>query len=388
MQQDQLRTLLAGFGGKSLVVIGDCMLDEYLWGRACRISPEAPVMVVEHVDTTYAPGGASNVAANIMAMRGAASIVGVIGDDPMGLRLRHELERLGVAHEGLITHPQRPTTVKTRIIAHSQQVLRVDREERGPVSPEIASELTDRVPRLIAQSDGVLFADYNKGLLTKQFVARVLSLARAAGKPIFANPKPVHVGHFRRLGLVSVNQLEAEVATGLNLANLSSVGEAGNQLLRLCEAEAVLITLGSRGLALFERGKPWCHLPGVPVEVYDPCGCGDSALAAAALARTAGADWVEAATVANLAGSAKVRRLGVVPISGQEIEAVCALSHALSADGPHTHSGWVCASTGSQSQMEVPLATCTAGSLCSCSVAHPEMQDGECPMLALPSVPR
>jgi D-glycero-beta-D-manno-heptose-7-phosphate kinase len=357
MDQIRLRTLLAGFGGRRIVVVGDCMLDEYLWGRACRISPEAPVMIVEHVDTTYAPGGASNVAVNIVAMQGAASIVGVIGDDTMGLHLRHELERLGVADEGLVIHSQRPTTVKTRIIAHSQQVLRVDREERAAVSPEIASELAERAHRLIPQSDGVLFADYNKGMLTEQLVAQVLSLARAARKPIFANPKPVNLSRFRQLSLVSVNQLEAEVATSLNLANPSSVGEAGKQLLRLCEAEAVIITLGSRGLALFERGKPWRHLPGVPVEVYDPCGCGDSALAAAALARTAGADWVEAATVANLAGSAKVRRLGVVPISGNEIESVWAISHALRAEGPGAHQGWMRGSTGSQSQLAVPLAT-------------------------------
>jgi rfaE bifunctional protein kinase chain/domain len=355
MDQHRLRALLAGFVGKRVLVIGDCMLDEYLWGRASRISPEAPVMVVEQVETTYAAGGASNVAANIVAMDGETSIVGIVGADEMGLRLRCELERQSVCHEGLVTHPDRRTTVKTRIIAHSQQVLRVDREERSAVAPEMAALLIDRSCTEMSRADAVLFSDYSKGVLTEEVVTEVLGMARAAGKPVFANPKPGNIGYYRGLTFVSLNQSEAEGVTGLNLSDLSRIDEAGERLRQLCDAEAAVITLGGHGLALFEADKPWRHLPVVPLEVYDPCGCGDSAIAAATLARTAGADWVEAATLANLAGNAKVRKLAVVPVTRKEIEAVWSLSHTRT-NGSH---GGPCNGNGRETQVrsERPVRT-------------------------------
>ena len=333
MDLDRLKALLAATAGKRVLVVGDCMLDEYLWGRVSRISPEAPVPVVEQVDTTYAAGGASNVAANIVAMEAAASIVAVVGDDGMGHRLRHELERQGVCASGLVTRSDRPTTVKTRILAHNQQVVRVDREDRSPVPEEVEEALVARVAGELPAADALLLSDYNKGVLTERVTGRVLDLAAAAGKPVFANPKPATVRFFRGLSLLSLNQSEAEQVTGLSLADSAALPEAGLRLLRLCESEAAVITLGGRGLALFESGKPWRHVPVVPLEVYDPCGCGDSAIAAATLARLAGADWVEAATVANLAGNAKVRKLGVVPVTRKEIQAVWTISHALSNGG-------------------------------------------------------
>jgi D-beta-D-heptose 7-phosphate kinase/D-beta-D-heptose 1-phosphate adenosyltransferase len=333
MEHERLRLLLEGFTGKRVLVVGDCMLDEYLWGRVNRISPEAPVMVVEQVDTTYAAGGASNVAANIVAMDGQAAIVAVVGDDPMASRLRHELTEQGVGHEGLVTVAERPTTVKTRIVAHNQQVVRVDREDRSPVSPQIAAALVERARSGVAWADAVLFSDYSKGVLTEPVVTEITRLARAAGKPVFANPKPSSLASYRDLALVTVNQSEAEAVTGLRLGNDSLLEEAGRRLIELCRSEAVIVTLGGRGLALFQAEKPWRQLPVVPLEVYDPCGCGDSAIAAATLTRAAGADWVEAATVANLAGNAKVRKLGVVPVTRKEIEGVWAMSHARSNGG-------------------------------------------------------
>jgi len=330
MERDRLQALLGQFTDKRVLVVGDCMLDEYLWGRVNRISPEAPVMVVEQERTTYAAGGASNAAANIVAMEGRASIVAVIGDDPMGKLLQEQLDAVGVRRHGLAVYPQRPTTVKTRIIAHNQQVVRVDREDRTPASAEVGRELIERVRSEIEVADAVLLSDYSKGVLTEDVVAQVLELARAAEKPVFANPKPASIASYRGLSLVSLNQSEAEAVTGLSLFELDVLDEAGRRLLRLCDAEAAIITLGGRGLALFEAGRPWQHLPVLPLEVYDPCGCGDSAIAAATLARVSGADWVEAATVANLAGNAKVRKLGVVPVTRKEVEGMWAMSHSLS----------------------------------------------------------
>ncbi|MGV3723289.1 MAG: bifunctional heptose 7-phosphate kinase/heptose 1-phosphate adenyltransferase [Actinomycetota bacterium] len=328
MQQQRLRALLDAFTGKRVMVIGDCMLDEYIWGRVDRISPEAPVMVVQQVDTTCAAGGASNVAVNIVAMGGAASIVSVVGNDPMADRLRGELSRQGVSHSGVISDPERPTTIKTRIVAHNQQVVRVDRETRTPLSAAVTAALVDAVRAGMSTTDAILFSDYSKGVLTEELVAAVLGLARENGVPTFANPKPASIRQYRGVSLVSLNQSEAEGVTGLSLADLEAMPEVGRRLMQLCDVEAAVITLGGRGLALFQADRPWAHLPVMPLEVYDPCGCGDSAIAAATLARAAGGDWVEAATLANLAGNAKVRKLGVVPVSRIEIESVMTLGQA------------------------------------------------------------
>lgn len=322
MDRTRLRSILRSFGGRRILVVGDCMLDEYLWGKVTRISPEAPVQVVEQVENTYAAGGASNVAANIVAMDGSASIVAVVGQDAWGERLKAELERQGVRSAGIVADPGRPTTVKTRIMAHSQQVLRVDREDRSPLGSAVADLLVERVREELAEADAILFSDYTKGVLTPDVISRVSQAAVEAGKPVFANPKPATLRYYQGLNYVQLNQSEAEAATALSLQDLSAVDEAGERLTQICEAEAVMITLGGRGLALFQRGRPHHHIPVVSPEVYDACGCGDTTIAAATLARAAGADWVEAAMLANLAGNAKVRKLGVVPVTGKEIEDV------------------------------------------------------------------
>lgn len=327
--EPRLQSLLQQFERKRVLVVGDCMLDEYIWGRVDRISPEAPVMVVEQVETTYAAGGASNVAVNVMAMDGSASLIAVVGDDEMATRLRGQLGERGVRHDGLVCDSRRPTTVKTRVLAHNQQVVRVDRESRTPISADVQQQIVDRVKAQIDEHEVVLLSDYNKGVLGEAVVTEILAAARAAGVPVFANPKPASVGHYRGLSLVTLNQSEAEAVTGISLRDLSEIAAAGESLLEQCGSEAAVITLGGRGLALFEAGRPYRHLPVLPLEVFDPCGCGDSAIAAAALARAAGADWEEAATLANLAGNAKVRKRGVVPVTRSEIQSVWEYSHAL-----------------------------------------------------------
>jgi D-beta-D-heptose 7-phosphate kinase/D-beta-D-heptose 1-phosphate adenosyltransferase len=327
IERDRLSALLNQFSGKRVLVIGDCMLDEYIWGRVNRISPEAPVMVVEQMETTFAAGGASNVAVNIVAMDGRASIVSVVGHDAMGEQLCAELARQGVSHAGVVVDASRPTTVKTRIVAHNQQVVRVDREHRTAIAPAVVSQMIERVRAELRNCNAILFSDYSKGVLTEDLVANVMDMARSASIPVFANPKPANIRQYRGLSLISLNQSEAEAVTGVNLSDLSVMNEAGSRLMHQCGVEAAVITLGGRGLALFEAGKDWRHLPVVPLEVYDPCGCGDSAIAAATLARSAGSNWVEAAVLANLAGNAKVRKLGVVPVTRKEIEGVWTMSH-------------------------------------------------------------
>ena len=329
MEQERLHDLLTRFPATRVLVVGDCMLDEYLWGKVGRISPEAPVPVVDLQDRTYNPGGASNAAANIVSLEGRAGIVSVVGDDAHADRLRDELARRGVHHAGIVTDPGRRTTIKTRVIAHNQQMLRVDCEDRHPIPPDIEDRLIAGVQEQMPESDALLLSDYCKGILTPRVLAEVLKLARTWKRRVFANPKPTGIENYRGLDLVQLNQSEAEAVAGMSLAQPEAVEIAGQRLLELCDAASVVVTLGERGLALFERGSRSRHLAVLPVEVYDSCGCGDSAIAAATLARTAGASWVEAAILANLAGQAKVRKLGVVPVTRPEMERVWALGHAL-----------------------------------------------------------
>jgi D-glycero-beta-D-manno-heptose-7-phosphate kinase len=331
MRLDRLQEILNTFSQRRVLVLGDCMLDAHLWGRATRISPEAPVMVVEEERTTYAAGGASNVAANLVAMGARASIVAVVGEDTSGERLREQLALLGIPVGGLVADPGRPTTTKTRIIAHGQQVVRVDRESPHPISTAVEDALLERVRREIDEAAALLLSDYDKGVMSERLVGEAMRIARAASRPVFCNAKPANMAAFRDLDLLTVNQSEAEAITGLRIAAPgpgldASLREAGERLLALTRSRGAFITRGGHGVAVFERSGGVHHVAGITEEVYDVAGAGDSVIAAAALALVAGATLGEAATLANYAGNAKVRKLGVVPVTHDEIRAIWRLA--------------------------------------------------------------
>src|SRR3989442_4347252 len=269
MELARLEQLIQDFRRRRVLVVGDCMLDEYLWGAIRRISPEAPVMVVEQERTSHAAGGASNVAANLVALGAQAAICGVCGADAMADLLRAELERLGVDYAGVITDPARPTTVKTRIIAHNQQIARVDRETQAPIPAAVEEALVGHLAREIPRADAVVFSDYNKGVFTERVVAAGLAAARAARRSTLANVKPANVGLFRDLDLIQVNQSEAEAITGCSLRDEAGLMEAGRRLLRTCRCQAALITQGGHGLSLFEQEGAVHHIPAIELEVYD-----------------------------------------------------------------------------------------------------------------------
>ncbi len=327
MELSRLDEMIRDFRHRRVLVVGDCMLDEYLWGRVSRISPEAPVLVVEQERTSHAAGGASNVAANLVALGARAGICAVCGADGMAELLRGELARLGVECAGVIQDPGRPTTVKTRVIAHNQQVVRVDRETQAPIPPTVEEALIQHMWLEIPRADAVLFSDYNKGVLTERVVVEGLAAARSARRPTLANVKPANIGLFRDLDLVQVNQSEAEAITGLALRDDSSLREAGRRLLSMCRSQAALITQGGHGLTLFERGGATHQIPAIEQEVYDVAGAGDSVVAAAALGVASGATWWEVGLLANCAGNAKVRKLGVVPVMPDDLRALWHLAH-------------------------------------------------------------
>ena len=327
MERERLDQLIREFGRRRVLVVGDCMLDEYLWGRVSRISPEAPVLVVEQERTSHAAGGASNVAANLVALGARAAISAVCGADAMADLLREVLEQLGVDCSGVVADQDRTTTVKTRVIAHSQQVVRVDRETREPIPPAVEAALIAHMEAEIPRADALLFSDYNKGVLTERVVAAGLAAARAAGRPTLANVKPANNGIFRELDLIQVNQLEAEAITGLPLRAEADLLEAGRRLLKMGRSRAALITQGAHGLSLFERDGPVHHIPAIEQEVYDVTGAGDSVVAAAALAVACGASWPEVGVLANCAGNAKVRKLGVAPVTPDDLREMWRMAH-------------------------------------------------------------
>jgi len=250
--------------------------------------------------------------------------------------LREVLERLGVECSGVIADRGRTTTVKTRVIAHSQQVVRVDRETREPIPPAVEAALIAHVEAEIPRADALLFSDYNKGVLTERVVAAGLAAARAAGRPALANVKPAGSSLFRELDLMQVNQSEAEAITGLTLRTEADLLEAGQRLLKVGRCRAALITRGGHGLSLFEREGPVHHIPAIEQEVYDVTGAGDSVVAAAALAVASGASWPEVGVLANCAGNAKVRKLGVAPVTPDDLREMWRMARRAISDQPGT----------------------------------------------------
>jgi D-beta-D-heptose 7-phosphate kinase/D-beta-D-heptose 1-phosphate adenosyltransferase len=324
----RLNQILESFSRRRVLVLGDCMLDVHLWGRATRISPEAPVMVVEEERTSYAAGGASNVASNLVALGARAGIVAVVGQDPTAGLLREQLEQLGVSTEGLVADADRPTTSKTRIIAHNQQIVRVDREASHRVEPALEAALVTQVRHALAETDALVLSDYSKGVMTEGVVAEATRHARAAGRPILCNAKPVNMHCFRDVDLLTVNQSEAEAITGLRVRDEASLRRAGEQLLEMSGGRGVFITRGGHGIAVFGPGGAFHQVAGITEEVYDVAGAGDSVVAAATLALLGGATLEEAAVLANYAGNAKVRKVGVVPVTRDEIRVIWELNEA------------------------------------------------------------
>lgn len=322
MPQNRLDSILDGITGRHVLVIGDVMMDEYVWGDVRRISPEAPVMVVEVDRESYMPGGAANVVNNVQALGGRTSMIGVIGDDPVAAQLTSCLSESGVDTTGLIMDPARPTTRKTRIIAHSQQVVRVDRESSrrlgGPVMKKVAALVEERLP----SADTVIFSDYDKGMASSEVVGAVLEGARRHGKRVVVNPKPRNAKQFKTASVISVNQSEAEAITGINIADERSLRRASARMLGLLKPDALLITRGRYGMRVLTDDGQCSDIPAHLVEVYDVAGAGDTVVSVMALSLASGAAMMEAATLANCAGAAVVRKVGVATVTLGEIRAL------------------------------------------------------------------
>lgn len=317
------RSIADQFTGKHIVVLGDVMLDEFIWGRVRRISPEAPVPVVEVDRHTLALGGAGNVVANLVALGAAPIPIGVLGADSDADRLRDSFHEMGVRTNRLLADSARPTTVKTRIIAHSQQVVRADRESRAAVSSETQARLIESFGDEIKTADAVVVSDYGKGLLTPGLLSQALTSAHKRRLIVCLDPKMRDFSHYQPVTVITPNNQEAAEASGILIEDEETLTEAGRKLIASIETRALLITRGEEGMALFVRngrgGADVTHIPTVAREVYDVTGAGDTVIATLALALASGASLEEAAVLANHAAGVVVGKVGTASVTCEEL---------------------------------------------------------------------
>lgn len=319
MKDKVLRKLASSFAGKRILIVGDVMLDEYIWGDVRRISPEAPVPVVEYRRQMNVPGGAGNTAANVRSLGGEAILCGVVGGDWQAETLREALRRGGVAVDGLITEPDRLTTTKTRIVAHHQQMVRIDRERREPLSPQREDELIRWVEKHLAGVEACIVSDYSKGVVTTRVSEQLIRLGKQSGKPVIVDPKGTNYIKYRGATVVKPNVQEAGHFLNREIQDDASLHEVGGHLTQLLEGSAVLITRGAQGMTLFRSSLPPIHIPSVARDVFDVTGAGDTVISTLALSLAAGATLEQAAHLANWAAGIVVGKVGTTTVSLEEL---------------------------------------------------------------------
>lgn len=314
------REILNKFADVRILIVGDVMLDRYLWGTVSRISPEAPVPVVRLEKQTITAGGAANVAANAAALGSSVSLVGIVGNDSGANEIKQILETSGVSAANLITTNNRQTTTKTRIVAHHQHVVRLDDETTVQLNPADVEKIIEKSEKLMPDSDVVVFSDYAKGCLNDEVLSAVIEKARKLRKPILIDPKGKNYRKYSGATLLTPNKIEAAAASGEDIMDAVSLQRAGEKLLADLQIEALLITLGEDGMQLFERKRESEHIPAAARKVYDVTGAGDTVIASLAVSLGANASFSEAAKIANAAAGIAVEQVGTTVVKKAELE--------------------------------------------------------------------
>lgn len=313
----QLRAL----GRPRLLVVGDALLDRYVWGDARRISPEAPIPVLTAAREEARPGGAANVAVNVAALGADAALVGVVGRDAEAGLLREALRERGVDPAGLVEDPARPTIVKTRLVAGSQQVLRLDREETRPVAGDVEARVLERAAREAAARELTLVSDYAKGCVTDRLLRAVIDAARGARRRVVVDPKGEDYARYRGVSILTPNLGEFETAVGRRARDPEALREAGRSLVERLELEALLVTLGRDGIFLLTRDGRHQTIPTAARSVYDVTGAGDTVLSVLGVALAGGLGFEDAVRLANAAAGIKVSKVGAAAVAREELEA-------------------------------------------------------------------
>ena len=307
------------FAKASVLVVGDIMLDRYWWGDVSRISPEAPVPVVHLKRRTSAPGGAANVACNIAGLGAKAMLVGCVGSDPDADEFRSALAAHGTSTEHLVTRTAVPTSVKTRIIAHNQQVVRVDQERAAELEQSCETDICAKVTELMPSADIVVVSDYKKGTLSNEVLRCVFDSARMYSKRVLVDPKGKDFSKYAGATMLTPNRREVAEATQLEESDDSLIETAGRRLIADLGLGAVLITRSEDGMSLFEDGRPEVHLQAETKEIYDVTGAGDTVIATLAVALSSGLSYAQSAAIANVAAGIVVEQIGTSTITIEQI---------------------------------------------------------------------
>jgi D-glycero-beta-D-manno-heptose-7-phosphate kinase len=321
-QRGRLIDAISRFPACRVLVVGDLMLDSFIWGEVSRISPEAPVPVVEVREESQLLGGSANVAHNVASLGGKAIVAGVMGGDHAGQLLLKLFEETSVSTAGLVHEDDRPTTVKTRIIARHQQVVRFDRECRAPLKEDTLSRIVSHIKENLSNLDGIIVSDYAKGVVTREFLDALRHIISGSTVPVVIDPKVQHADLYRSFTMVTPNNHEASQMSGIEITNEETLIRAGKSLLQQLGCESVLITRGKEGMSLFHCDGQIVHIPTVAQRVFDVTGAGDTVIAALTLGIVAGLSREEAAILANLAAGIVVGEVGTAAVSSDQLLAV------------------------------------------------------------------
>jgi D-beta-D-heptose 7-phosphate kinase/D-beta-D-heptose 1-phosphate adenosyltransferase len=320
VNKQEMTSFISRFKSARIMVIGDLMVDEYIWGSVSRISPEAPVPVVSVTSESLRLGGAGNVVNNIHSLGGKLLIGGVVGNDEMGRKIVQDLHKMGVETKGVVIEPDWITTVKTRIIAHQQQVVRYDREIVRPIRPEALKKILSLLEDRVTELDAVLISDYGKGVVCQELVDRVRSLTLGAGKIISVDPKVKNFPLFQKVTIITPNHHEAGQAAGRWIQSEEDLMEVGRQLLQQLQCGSILITRGEKGMTLFQDTGEITNIPTMAKEVFDVTGAGDTVISVLTLALAVGADPKQAAVLSNYAAGIVVGEVGTATLKASDLE--------------------------------------------------------------------
>jgi rfaE bifunctional protein kinase chain/domain len=319
---EELEDYIDRFPSTNIFVLGDIILDEYIWGDVSRISPEAPVPVVDIKTETKRLGGAANVVHNVISLGGKSILSGVIGEDDAGREVIESLHALGLTTEGVFMDPGRRTSIKTRVVARNQHVVRFDRENRRPLDPSITDKLLNFLEKNMDSIDTIIVADYGKGVISSQLMKGLRDLVMDSDIILAVDPKMDHFEYYREIDVITPNHNEAGSFCRFEIVDEETLIRAGMKMLNDLQCKSVLITQGKEGMTLFEKGEEPCHIPTIARKVFDVSGAGDTVISALCLGLASGMDLKSAAVISNLASGMVVGEVGTSVVTTQELKNV------------------------------------------------------------------
>ena len=323
IDQDRLKSVFDAMSSRTIMVIGDLMLDHYIWGKVERISPEAPVPVVDVQEEKFKLGGAGNVANNLLSLGASVFMGGVKGSDAQGDILLSILREIGVPSDHILTDPRKGTTVKTRIIAHTQQIARLDREDRTFITEGLRNQLIASVRGTAGSIDAVIISDYAKGVVSRELIEELVAMKKESGMLVCVDPKERNFSFYRNVDVITPNTKELSFGAGIKIESYDDILTAARRIKTTLPCDMVLVTRGEHGMSLFDRFDEVIDIPAMARAVYDVTGAGDTVIACFTLALVSGATPREAAVIANTAAGLVVAEVGAASVPWDKLYRIC-----------------------------------------------------------------